>query len=176
MVEIWIPYGNTQVPMSIEIENLAAEVKPRNIKADDSEIASESRLGNKKDLKKLSELVDQNDSIMICIENFSPLLFSIIPIIKELGNSDIKQNNVSVLLANNPNQKMNMDIFNWPRRCKVQFAYHKPMSHEELCDFIRNNPKIENTDSLLLVKPEVLFIRDFEEARFPVEKIHGFKR
>jgi len=109
MVEIWIPYGNTQVSMSIEIENLVAEVKPRNIVADDSDIESESTLENRKDLRKLGELVDQNDSIVICIENFSPLLFSLIPIIKEIGNSGIKQGNITVLLANSPNQKMNMD-------------------------------------------------------------------
>jgi len=109
MVEIWIPYGNTQVPMSIEIENLAAEVKPRNFRADDSDIESESTLENRKDLRKLGELVDQNDNIVICIENFSPLLFSLIPIIKEIGNFGIKQGNVTVLLANNPNQKTSMD-------------------------------------------------------------------
>ncbi|WP_455277613.1 lactate racemase domain-containing protein [[Eubacterium] cellulosolvens] len=109
MVEIWIPYGNTQVPMSIEIENLAAEVKPRNIRADDSEIASESKFENRKDLKKLCESVDQNDKVTICIENFSPLLFSLIPIIKEIGNSGIKQSNVSILLSNNPNHKTSMD-------------------------------------------------------------------
>jgi nickel-dependent lactate racemase len=108
MVEIWIPYGNTQVPMSIEIENLAAEVKPRNVRNDDSEIESESTLENRKDLRKLGELIDQNDSVVICIENFSPLQFSLIPIIQEIGNSGIKQSNVSVLLANNPNHKMNM--------------------------------------------------------------------
>lgn len=109
MVEIWIPYGNTQVPMSIEIENLAAEVKPRNFRADDSDIESESTLENRKDLRKLSGLIDQNDNIVICIENFSPLLFSLIPIIKEIGNSGIKQGNVTVLLVNNPNQKTSMD-------------------------------------------------------------------
>jgi len=109
LVEIWIPYGNTQVPMSIEIENLAAEVKPRNVRADGSDIESENKLENRKDLRKLGELVDQNDSIVICVENFSPLLFSLIPIIKEIGNSDIKQSNVSVILANNQNQKTSMD-------------------------------------------------------------------
>ena len=109
MVEIWIPYGNTQVSMSIEIENLAAEVKPRNIRADDSYIKSENTLENRKDLEKIPTLIDQNDSIVICMENFNPLLFSLIPIIEEVVNSGVKQDNITILLANSSNRKMNVE-------------------------------------------------------------------
>jgi len=79
------------------------------------------------------------------------------------------------VLATCVRQKMNMDIFNWPRKCNVQFAYHKPMVDEELYNFIMTSPKFEKTKSLLFVKPEIIFVRDFEEANFPVEKIHDFK-
>lgn len=71
-------------------------------------------------------------------------------------------------------EKMNMDIFNWPRKCKVPFAYHSPMSKEDLKEFVRKNPKVEKTESFLFVSPEIIFLRDFEEAQYSREKINGF--
>lgn len=62
-------------------------------------------------------------------------------------------------------QDMSLDIFNWPIRCGVPFIYHKK-SHDDLNYFLLTHPKIKCTEPFLTVSPELVFIRDFEEADF----------
>ena len=70
-------------------------------------------------------------------------------------------------------KQMNMDIFLWPLRCHVPFLYHKPMSDQELHKFVVNHQKSNVTSNVIIVKPSVVFVRDFEEASFSVESLQN---
>lgn len=59
---------------------------------------------------------------------------------------------------------MNFDIFNWPRRCGVHFAYHNP--NLDTVKFALENEKFEIDTPLLALEPPTVCLRDFEEAQF----------
>jgi nickel-dependent lactate racemase len=109
MVEIWMPYGRTEVPMSIDVENLKSIIKPRNTK--DSKKIEESEVIDKQSLfKDLSGFIDQSDIVSIsieCMSDFNNLSFILPPIIEELLKAGVRENNISILLATGTEGKSN---------------------------------------------------------------------
>jgi nickel-dependent lactate racemase len=101
MVEIWIPYGKTEVPISIDVENLKTIIKPRNTK-DSKEIEKEEALDKKNLFKDLSGFIDQTDNVSIsidCMSDFRILSFILSPIIEELLGMGIMEKNITIFLA-----------------------------------------------------------------------------
>jgi hypothetical protein len=58
------------------------------------------------------------------------------------------------------------DIFSWTRRCSVPIIYHKLDSNQEIKDFLLSNPRSKVENPVLIVLPEFIFLRDFDEADF----------
>ena len=63
-------------------------------------------------------------------------------------------------------RKAGADIFNWTRRCSIPLVLHTIDSLLEIKSFALKNPKSKITEPVLLVKPSVVFLRDFDEAGF----------
>lgn len=101
MVEIWVPYGKTEVPVTVNVENLKGVLRPQNMKENPSN--GDNDFSNMQiEFKELCELVDKSDTVSICIEctdSFEFLVSSINPIINELYKAGVKDDNLSVLLA-----------------------------------------------------------------------------
>lgn len=68
-----------------------------------------------------------------------------------------------VLIACNRTQ-MNSPLFGWTKKCKVPFELHKCMSEDEQIDFVLDKGLISTP--LLLVRPDIVAVRDFEESGF----------
>jgi hypothetical protein len=69
-----------------------------------------------------------------------------------------------VIVACSRGGEMNFDIFNWPKRCGVQFAYHNPGL--DTVKFVLDNDKFETGTPLLVLEPCTACLRDFDEAQF----------
>ncbi len=111
MVEIWMPYGETEVPITINAENLKDTIMPWDSGglSDSKERPSES-IKDRLRLKGLCQLVDHSDSIAICIDcqdSSGILAFTLSPIIEELCNAGVKEENITILLATGPNGELN---------------------------------------------------------------------
>jgi hypothetical protein len=70
---------------------------------------------------------------------------------------------------------MDIDIFNWPRRCGSPLFYHRSMSENDLHYFLTTHPKNKIKQPVICVKPEVVFVRSFDEASFDPSIISGAK-
>ena len=81
MVEIWMPYGKTEVPISIDVENLKSIIKPRNTK-DSKKIEKEEVIDKQALFNDLSGFIDQSDNVSISIEcmNDFKILSFILPL------------------------------------------------------------------------------------------------
>ena len=63
-------------------------------------------------------------------------------------------------------RRANADIFKWTRKCSVPIIFHTLDSVSDIKEFALRNPKSKVSEPVLLVKPSVVFVRDFEEAGF----------
>lgn len=60
--------------------------------------------------------------------------------------------------------EMNYDIFNWPRRSRVQLLHHNPAL--DVSTAVLGNKKSQATLPVLILEPNTVCIRDFDEAQF----------
>ncbi|MCW3974903.1 MAG: lactate racemase domain-containing protein [Candidatus Bathyarchaeota archaeon] len=109
MVEIWMPYGKTEVPISIDVENLKSIIKPKNTK-DSKKIEKEEVIDKQTLFKDLSGFIDQSDNVSIsieCMSDFKILSFILPHIIEELLGAGVTEDNIRIFLATGINGKSN---------------------------------------------------------------------
>ena len=90
-------------------------------------------------MKRLGELVDQSDSVCICIDDSELLSFTLPSIIKELKNSGVKQDKITILLASGINENIGLEK-----------SVHELLSRNDLGDIDVSNHKC-NADNLTYV-------------------------
>jgi len=59
---------------------------------------------------------------------------------------------------------MNFDIFNWPRRCDVQLLFHSAFA--DVVKAVLENKKSKAKTPALILEPQTVCLRDFDEAGF----------
>jgi len=104
MVEIWLPYGKTEVSVRVRDEDLLAIVqlneRPGSV---DPRAEIERAFGYPLASKRLSEIVDSDETFVIVLGMNEPTV--ILPILefvlKELRNAGVKDENVTVLVGSN---------------------------------------------------------------------------
>jgi len=102
MVEIWLPYGKTEVSVKVRDEDLLGIVqlneRPGSI---DPRAEIERAVGSPVGKKRLNEIVDSNDTVVIVLGMNEPKV--IVPILefvlKELRLAEVKDSNVTVLVG-----------------------------------------------------------------------------
>lgn len=80
-------------------------------------------------------------------------------------------------------RSINSDIFGWARKCSVPLVFYNYHDVEGAKNYMLGNPRSKLLDPVLVVPPNLLFVRDFEEAGFDTKvfennfdalKIDGF--
>lgn len=66
---------------------------------------------------------------------------------------------------------MNENLFFWPRKCNTHFELHKIMNVEEQINLLKEKNIINS--SILIIKPEMVAIRDFEECNFDTKNLEN---
>ena len=103
MVEIWLPYGNTEVPIRIPDENLLGEIKPKERQgAPDPKSEIIRALENPIGTKRLRELAKPGSKVAIVVEDVTrpaPSHLMLPPILDELNQAGVKDEDVTVVFG-----------------------------------------------------------------------------
>ncbi len=103
MVELWLPYGNTEVPVRIPDGYVSATIQPADFeRTGDAQNEILATLRQPKQDKILQQLLDPADKVTIVIEDTKevlPIESLLTPVLSELESLGIKSENTSVLFA-----------------------------------------------------------------------------
>jgi nickel-dependent lactate racemase len=103
MVEVWLPYGNSEVPVRIKEENLVGIFNPKETKIVEN-IQSEIKkaLENPIGTEKLSKLVSPSSKVAIIVDDFIqiPFINLILELtIEQIKAGGVKDENISIIIA-----------------------------------------------------------------------------
>jgi nickel-dependent lactate racemase len=108
MVDCWLPYGETEVYVSVEMEQLLGIAEPNNINAEkpSSEILSEAfaePIG-----KKLEELLTQETTVAIAVDNYAnpnAVVLTLRELVRNLVDLIIPSDRLTIILGNSENRR-----------------------------------------------------------------------
>lgn len=103
MVEVWLPYGETQVPVRIPDENMLGIVEPREKPgAQDPKAEIRRALENPIGTKRLRDTAKAGNRVAIVVEDItrpSPSYLMVPPILDELNQVDVKDEDITVIFG-----------------------------------------------------------------------------
>ncbi|MBS7614711.1 nickel-dependent lactate racemase [Candidatus Bathyarchaeota archaeon] len=105
MVEVWLPYGKTEVCVRVPTQNLLKTLEPNHVDAAKnprSEI--DSSLANPIGTKRLVEIVKPESKVALVLKDSdtSTNQMMVSSLLNELGSAGVKDENVTVILAYDP--------------------------------------------------------------------------
>jgi nickel-dependent lactate racemase len=103
MVDVWLPYGKTDVCVRIPARNLLGTIAPRELPSvQDPRAEIERALSTPIGSRKLSEIAKPEDSVAIVVDDatrHAPTDIMIIPVLNELKSAGVKDENVTVIFG-----------------------------------------------------------------------------
>lgn len=103
MVEVWLPYGETQVPVRIPDENMLGLVEPREKPgAQDPKAEILRALENPIGTKRLRDIAKPGNRVAIVVEDItrpSPSYLMVPPILDELNQVGVKDEDITVIFG-----------------------------------------------------------------------------
>lgn len=105
MVDIWLPYGNTEVCVRVPTENLLDVIEPKErAGAENPQAEIEKALMNPIGTKRLTETVKPGDKVVIVLKDSGALTNQLMvsSILKELNSAGTKDEDLAVIVAYNP--------------------------------------------------------------------------
>lgn len=103
MVDVWLPYGSTDVCVRIPARNLLGSIMPKELPgAQDARAEVERALSAPIGSKKLSEIAKPEDKVAIVVDDASrhaPTDVMILPVLAELNSAGVKDENITVIFG-----------------------------------------------------------------------------
>jgi nickel-dependent lactate racemase len=103
MVDVWLPYGKTDVCVRIPARNLLGTIEPKEQKgAPDAKVEVERALREPIGSKRLSEIVNPESKVAIIVDDATrkaPSEAMLLPLLAELNRSGVKDENVIVIFG-----------------------------------------------------------------------------
>lgn len=103
MVDVWLPYGKTDVCVRIPARNLLGTIEPEEQKgAPDPKVEVERALREPIGSKRLSEIVNPESKVAIVVDDATrkaPSEAMLLPLLAELNGSGVKDENVTVIFG-----------------------------------------------------------------------------
>lgn len=103
MVEVWLPYGNTEVSVRIKEENLIGIFKPKEMSiAENIQSEIKKALENPIGTNRLDELISSNSKVAIVVDDFTQIPFINLileSIIEQIKVNKVKDENISIIIA-----------------------------------------------------------------------------
>lgn len=135
LVDIWLPYGNTEICVRVPTENLLNIIEP-NQKTAAANIAAEveNALANPIGAPPLSELAKPGDKIAIVLSDCgkSANNVAISSILKELSPAGIKNEDVIIIVAYNPLKGISDDLLSEEVASQLKIIRHNPETDEQV--------------------------------------------
>lgn len=103
MVELWLPYGNTEVPVRIPDGSMLGSILPAEFERT-SELQEQilEALRKPKEGKRLEQILDRRNKVTLVLEdpkNLLPIEILLTPVLSVLESSGINEENVSVIVS-----------------------------------------------------------------------------
>ena len=105
MVDVWLPYGKTDVCVRIPARNFIGSIEPKERRAcDDAKAEVERALANPipSGAKRLGELVKPENKVAIVVDDHtrkSPIDAMLLPVLDELNQAGVKDDSVTVIFG-----------------------------------------------------------------------------
>ncbi len=103
MVDVWLPYGKSDVCVRIPARNLLGSIEPKQVlSVDDAKTEIERALNEPIESKRLSQIVQPGNTVAIVVDDFTrsaPSMVMLPPILTELGVAGVKDENVTVIFG-----------------------------------------------------------------------------
>jgi nickel-dependent lactate racemase len=103
MVDVWLPYGKSDVCVRIPARNLLGSIEPRELTAaPDSKTEIERALREPYGSKRLSEIANRDSKVAIVVDDHTrhtPTSIMILPVMAELGLAGVTDENVTVIFG-----------------------------------------------------------------------------
>lgn len=108
MVEVWLPYGNTEVCLRVPTRNLLETIEPKEGEAvEDSSVEVQKAILNPISSERLSSLAKPGKTISIVVKNFDESDMELnkmilANIINELTEAGVKKDDINIIVAYDP--------------------------------------------------------------------------
>ena len=103
MVDVWLPYGKTEVCARIPAKNFLGKIEPKEKPGVDDAIAEIKRaLQEPIGTKRISEIAKPSDKVAIVVDDFTrpaPSHLMVPPILEELNNAGVKNEDITIIFA-----------------------------------------------------------------------------
>jgi nickel-dependent lactate racemase len=114
LVECWLPYGNTEVYVTVDIRDLLSIAEPvrQEPQAQPYEIISKT-LAEPRGAKKLEELVGSGCTVAIAVEGTTfpaNAVAAVAPLVTQLVNLIVPKDKITIIIANGVREKSSEDL------------------------------------------------------------------
>ncbi len=103
MVDVWLPYGTSDVCVRVPARNLLGSIEPKQVSAaEDAEAEIERALSEPIGSKRLSEIAQPESKVAIVVDDFTrstPSRVMLPPVLAELNAAGVKDENVIVIFG-----------------------------------------------------------------------------
>jgi len=103
MVDVWLPYGKTEVCARIPAKNFLGKIEPKEKPGVDDAIAEIKRaLQEPIGTKRISEIAKPGDKVAMVVDDFTrpaPSYLMVPPILEELNNAGVKNEDITIIFA-----------------------------------------------------------------------------
>ncbi len=103
MVDVWLPYGRTDICVRIPARNFLGSINPKELPpADDATAEIERALANPIGSKKLAEIATTDSKVALVVDDatrHSPSNIMLPPVLRELNSAGVKDENVTVIFG-----------------------------------------------------------------------------
>jgi nickel-dependent lactate racemase len=103
MVDVWLPYGKTDVCVRIPARNLLGTIEPKDLQGvTDAKAEVERALKEPFGTKRLSEIADIENSVAIVVDDATrkaPSEAMLLPVLSELSLGGVKDENITVIFG-----------------------------------------------------------------------------
>ncbi len=103
MVDVWLPYGKSDICVRIPARNLLGSIEPKQVPGvADVKAEIESALREPISSKRLSEIAQPEDKVAIVVDDFTrstPSHVMLPPVLAELNTAGVKDENVTVIFG-----------------------------------------------------------------------------
>ena len=103
MVDVWLPYGKSDVCVRVPARNLLGSIEPKETAgAQDSKAEVERALREVIGSKRLSEIANSESKVVIVVDDMTrhtPTSIMILPVLSELQTAGVKDENITVIFG-----------------------------------------------------------------------------
>ena len=103
MVDVWLPYGKTEVCARIPAKNFLGKIEPKEKPGvDDAVVEIKRALQEPIGTKRISEIAKPGDKVAIVVDDFTrpaPSHLMVPPILEELNNAGVKNEDITIIFA-----------------------------------------------------------------------------